>query len=695
MTAAVVALLASIAQSPAAAPPQHERPIAIAAPGPQRLAPDAALLAGAAPFTVSRRGTTDRFIAEHGLSDLRLFASDGREVPYILVYRRIAEPEWLDAAVQPLAPTKKTSGFEADLGSPRNVDGLRIDGLPGSFLKRFTLEASGDRQHWTLVVPEGTLFDLPEQKLRQTIATFPPGPYRYLRFTWDDANSGRVPPPTTVWVRLASEQKPTAPTIVPAQFERRPSEPRRSRYHVTLPAARLPAIALRLEARGTYVFRSASVTEPRLTTWQAEPATIGRAALVRSTPGGPLVMPILQPSQRELDLLIEDEANAPLDLTSVAAELAELPWIYFDPSASSGSSQAPSRGEASGPVIARYGDPALAAPVYDLEAARPSIDIDRVPQAHWASAEAAPSSAAESPSLTADSMPVTGGATLDVSAFRYSRAIAGGPAALVAVPLDAAVLAHSSGPAGRFGDLRIVDTSGRQIPSLIEHGPEPLPLSVHAERVTPRAPQLRSGPSGSLSVYRLALPYPHLPDASILVTTPARVFRRHVQLGYERAADRRHRDPWFDEFTSVVWQNADQTTPAPLLSVPLQSSDATDLTLVVDEGDNSPLPIGSVQVLLPTYRLRFFRPASTSIRLVYGNDQIGQPNYDLALLAARVLGAAATPGVVDAESARPSSPGDRLVSPWAFWALIVVAVAVLLCVLLMLIRPSPGRESQL
>jgi len=109
----------------------------------------------------------------------------------------------------------------------------------------------------------------------------------------------------------------------------------------------------------------------------------------------------------------------------------------------------------------------------------------------------------------------------------------------------------------------------------------------------------------------------------------------------------------------------------------------------------SPLPIGSVQVLLPTYRLRFFRPASTSIRLVYGNDQIGQPNYDLALLAARVLGAAATPGVVDAESARPSSRGDRLVSPWAFWALIVVAVAVLLCVLLMLIRPSPGRESEI
>ena len=59
-----------------------------------------------------------------------------------------------------------------------------------------------------------------------------------------------------------------------------------------------------------------------------------------------------------------------------------MKWIYF---------------EADGPVTARFGDSSLAAPVYDLEAARPSIDIDRVSEAHWAAASAVAPSPSPSP----------------------------------------------------------------------------------------------------------------------------------------------------------------------------------------------------------------------------------------------------------------------------------------------------------
>ena len=165
------------------------------------------------------------------------------------------------------------------------------------------------------------------------------GTYRYVRVTWDDRNSGRVPPPAAVSARLASAHAAPAPSLVPVQLEKRPSEPQRTRYHLTLPGARLPIVALRLDVGGTYVFRRAAVTEARLTAWQAEPVTIGRSALVREGTAGALRLPIQQPSQREIDLLIEDEANAPLDIRSITAELAELPWIYF---------------EADGPVTARY-----------------------------------------------------------------------------------------------------------------------------------------------------------------------------------------------------------------------------------------------------------------------------------------------------------------------------------------------------
>ena len=245
---------------------------------------------------------------------------------------------------------------------------------------------------------------------------------------------------------------------MPVQLEKRPSEPQRTRYHLTLPGARLPIVALRLDVGGTYVFRRAAVTEARLTAWQAEPVTIGRSALVREGTAGVLAAAdsaALAARDRFARSRTRPTRRSTSD--SITAELAELPWIDS---------------EADGPVTARYGDTSLAAPVYDLEAARASIDIERVPEAHWASASAEAPSPSASP-LTSAGLPVAG-APLETSTFKYAREIAAGDAALVAVPLDAAALAHSAGPQGRFGDLRIVDGSDRQFPWLIERGAEPL-----------------------------------------------------------------------------------------------------------------------------------------------------------------------------------------------------------------------------
>ena len=460
----------TLAQASAGALPavRYERPIVVTSPGPHRLAVDATLLAGAAPFVVVPRGSREAvFIAEHGLADLRLAGPDGREVPYLLVYPQINAARWLNATVQPLASTKKTSGFEADLGSAVAVNGIDIGGLQGSFMKRFSLEGSGDREHWTLLIGEGTLFNLPDQRLRQTMASFAPGSYRYLRVAWDDTHSGRVPPPETVSSRLVTTSAVRPPVRLPLAFERRPSEPGRSRYHLVLPGAHLPIVAIQLDVAGAYVFREGSVTEPRLSAWRAEPITIGQGLLARdqrsATRDNSLRLTVQQPTQGELDLLVEDGNNPPLELRGVSAELAVLPWIYF---------------ESAGPLVAHYGDPALKPPMYDLEAARPSIKIEQVPEAQWA-ARSAPATASPGVSPVEDTTRT--GAALDASAFRYSRAIGDRAAGLLALPLDAAALAHSTGPAGQFSDVRIVDGRGRQIPWLIERRPEPLPVPLEAK----------------------------------------------------------------------------------------------------------------------------------------------------------------------------------------------------------------------
>ena len=58
-----------------------------------------------------------------------------------------------------------------------------------------------------------------------------------------------------------------------------------------------------------------------------------------------LRIPIDAPVEPQLDLVIDDGANAPSDVRGVTAVFAELPWIYFE---STGDS-----------LIARYGNPSL------------------------------------------------------------------------------------------------------------------------------------------------------------------------------------------------------------------------------------------------------------------------------------------------------------------------------------------------
>ena len=130
-------------------------------------------MSGAQPVFVAARGT--RSIAEGGLGDLRLFDAAGGAVPYLLHSACGEATAWLPATTLPLPVTKKSSGFEADFGAVRDVDALRIDGIRPPFLKRLTLEGSGDRQRWTVLVTEGTLFDLPNERLQQTSLSFSTG----------------------------------------------------------------------------------------------------------------------------------------------------------------------------------------------------------------------------------------------------------------------------------------------------------------------------------------------------------------------------------------------------------------------------------------------------------------------------------------------------------------------------------------
>jgi hypothetical protein len=672
---AIAAAATLSAQQPAAPPPfRFERTIVTGGAGPHRLAIDVPLIAGAAPFRTGIRAIRDvdtgamSVVVGDGLRDLRLYDAAGTEVGYLLVTAPPAVPMYKAAVILPVAPVDtenvKTSGFEADLGEPIRIDRFRVDGVERPFLKRVRLEGSGDRERWTLLVPDGTLFDLPDERLRQTELRFAAGSYRYFRLTWDDSNSARVGRTPSAAAGQVPAAHPPPPLTTPLTVERRASEPGRSRFRIRLPAGRLPVVALDLDVGGGHVLRDARVLQAQLSGTQLTPVILGRTTLRRVVRGdvaaSALRLPMAPPTEAQLDLEVDDGDNPPLDLRGVTAVFAELPWIYFEAPATT--------------LTARYGNSTLAAPRYDLEAMRDQIHIEAVADASWGESRARTSD--ENASAAAPPLP-TVGASLDTALFRYVRSVPAGNAGLVAVALDAAVLAHSAGPARQFADLRVVDAADRQIPYIVEQVPEPLSVDVAIEKVSTPPKTLPPARSGR-SVYRVTYPVTGLPPTRLVLTTSARVFTRRVSLGQERAPDnRRRREPWFDTVGAAEWIHADQDKPAVPLTMPVPPLQGTALFIVVDEGDNTALPIETARLLLPAYRVRLFREPGSILRVAYGRTDLGRPQYDLALLAPQVLGTPAIDAPLDAE--RPVAAGATtatVLSPRIFWGALAIAVIV-------------------
>jgi hypothetical protein len=355
--------------------------------------------------------------------------------------------------------------------------------------------------------------------------------------------------------------------------------------------------------------------------------------------------------------LIADGNNPPLSIEQIDARFAPLPWIYFESSDGK-------------PLQATYGNAALNAPRYDLEAMRKSIHGVKVAAANWGSAPAKPTATTPAGAL------VLRGAPAKPEDFRYRRAIPGGIGGPARLILDAGVLAHSRD----IADVRIVDSSNSQVPYLVERRSEPLIVNL---KLPPRVQRDHK------SVYTLTLPYDSLPQYSkLVVATSARVFSRTAEV--QRLGDGSPRDRFPRTLATATWSNADTEHEPPALTFDTDLAGAHSVELVLDEGDNAPLPLVSAKLLIPAAALRFYHPGEP-LKLLYGNPTAGAPRYDLELLASRVFGEPARDIVLPGEqAAQPQQTGS---STRFFWAAIVLAVVALFIVLARLISGHVGEAS--
>ena len=671
-------------------PVRYERDVIVRTSGANRLQVDLPLLSGASPFDLFREEPSGRSgprtIARGGLRDLRLYDADGREIQHLVVDPSVPRATRIRATPIPIVGSARASGFEVDHGRLRSIDLLEMDGLPAPFLKRVGLQGSGDRLRWTVLNHEATVFDLPDQQLTHRAVGFPPGEYRYVRLVWDDTNSARMPLPDVVSLRsIEKAGTTTAPLRIRFEVERRLSEPRRSRFRLRLPAARLPIVALDIDAGGADLHRQATVLQTRVSGQEAEPHVLGRALLRRTTAAGvsasSLRIPIAPPTQAVLELVVDDGDNPALDLRGVTAECAELPWIYFE-------------ADAGTQIVARYGRADAEPPRYDLEARRSEIDESVTAPALWGPVRELAGGAAAVPAPDAP----TSGAVVDPSGFRYLRSIPAGQPVLVALQVDGALLAHSAGPAGRFRDVRILDDENRQIPYLVERRDEPFIVSLPGLEPLSDAAQDEQRPGGkpAPTAYRVRLPFAGLPPSTLALITPARLFQREVQVVVEIQPEDRRSPQRRRVVATASWVHGDTATAAPVLTMTMPTLRQETLTLLVDDGDNSKLPIAAADLLLPSYRLRFYRPPGSTLRLVYGQPSIGEPKYDLALLSAAVLNEAAEEVAAEREQDQHGGeqPHPLAMRPVIYYGLLAVAVAIIGAIIVRLLRQDqrPGSD---
>src|SRR6185369_11994460 len=126
----------------------------------------------------------------------------------------------------------------------------------------------------------------------------------------------------------------------------------------------------------------------------------------------------------------------------------------------------------------------------------------------------------------------------------------------------------------------------------------------------------------------LALPYDAWPASKLVLATGTHVFTRQIAI-FVRWEPQPGRDrPVARRIASATWAHADPENAPPALTLELPEVQSSDLVLMVDEGDNAPLPIATAQLLLPGYQIRFLRTDDTQpLTLFYGDATLSTPRY--------------------------------------------------------------------
>ena len=609
--------------------------------------------------------------ARPGLEDLRIYDGEGREVAY-LIERPISPPPVMQAAKDfrfRLQPPNTI--LEITTGVAQPIDALTLESTAPAFVKAVSVEGSVDRQHWQSISSGQPIFRQ-WYGVTQLRLELPARIWPFLRVTVDDRRTDAIPFTGARLHVLAGEPAPVED--LPVRLVDRVDE-RQTRLTLDLGGEHLTLVGLRLETEDPLFMRAVNlairqVSENAIAEQIVARDAICRVAVPGLNPAERIELPLnLTVPGRELLVLIDNEDNPPLRITAVRATRRPVYVVFL--------AHQPGRYQ----VLT--GNPGCPAPRYDVAVL--GAQLKSVPVRPLNLSPLADNPTYRRPEAVPELLPEIEdlGTPLDTTHWQHRKLVQVTRDGVQQLDLDLNVLAQAD---DSFRDLRLVRDS-KQHPYILER-------TSLSRKLIPEMSVTAPEPSRpALSRWRIKLPAANLPVTRLTCTSTSALFQRQLVL-YELITNERG-EKFNRNLGQAIWVRTPPATAQPLqVNVSLRPLTDT-LILETDNGDNPPIELANAQLFYPVTRILFKAPTEPPTYLYYGNRVVGFPQYDLNLIAPRLL--AATKSVAKLEASAPVGPTAPVAESGSvsgtksivFWVALSLVVVVLLIVIARLLPKTP------
>jgi hypothetical protein len=602
--------------------------------------------------------------ARPALEDVRIYDDAGNELPYVIEHPSPAARVIQSAKSFQVSLNANATVITLETGLTQPLDGVTLESPAASFIKSVRIEASADAKNWE-VLARGLPIFRQFSGASQLHLAIPAGAWRWLRLSVDDQRSQPIPF-TGARVRAAAAEAVPSESLLVTITERH-ENPGETRLTLNLGAANLNLAAIQIETPEPLFTRPVTLAVPQvLEDSIREQATAWGVIYRVSVEGQPISTNLAvaleaQVGSRELLLLIKNQDSPPLAITAVRAERRPIYLIFF--------------ARAAGAHHLLTGNRRCLGPRYDLAALGLNLKATTV-------SPITVSPLADNPEYRPpEVLPeiAEGGSALDVSEWKFRKAVKVSRAGAQQLELDLDVLAHGQ-PLAQ--DLRLLRDNA-QFPYLLEH------TSI-SRALTPIVTATNDPKDLKLSRWIIKLSRPGLPITRLACAARTRLFQREVTLSEEIADERGEK--YRRSLSQASWVQAPGRASQEFvltLDRPLQSD---TLFLETHNGDNPPIELEKFQIFYSVTRVVFKAKPEDALFLYYGNRQVAPPRYDLALVAAQLLAADKAPASLASEEqlkkaswreGRTAGKGGVV-----FWGILAAVVVVLLAIISRLLPKS-------